>query len=316
MAPLLPLARVTAVGFVAVVAMLAAVHVGTARPPPTLASDSAGTTATATATATTSTSNAQVAAAEARTLLGELKVPPGSVRLASQPKNAPNLGQPPEVPQTSTLVTRMTWWSSALSPADALDWISANPPNGLDASISISSSGPSAIGFQANGSGVIDQADVFAETFTLPDGETGIQLSSVVVYQPERPAEETIPAAAKLVAVPEYPGPGGRDGAPATFIDQVEINHVAAILNALPAALSGTSSCPADTGGGLELDFESSGGAALAQVEIEASGCGGVFVTTGGTQQPVLSGGAETIQQIQAVLGTHWQLTRTMPTAP
>ena len=313
LAPLLPLAQLAAVSFVAVVATLAAVHFGAG-------AGAAGSTSTAalstdvqlTATGTTTAKadpNAQVAATEASTLLGAVKVPPGSVRLTSQPGDAPNLGKPPVQPSASTLVTRMAWWSTSLSPHDALAWMSAHRPNGLETS----DSGPSLIGFEAAGSGAIGQADVYAETFTMPDGKTGIQLSSVVVYLPTRPAQETIPAAARLVAVPDFPGPGGRSGASATFTDQAGIDRVAAIINALPTQAPGLLYCPADTGGGLELDFESGDGAALAQVEIRASDCAGVSVTTHGTQQPGLSGGTQALQQIQDALGTHWQLTLTRP---
>ena len=137
--------------------------------------------------------------------------------------------------------------------------------------------------------------------------------TSTTIAATTRPAEETVPAAAKLVAVPQIPGPDGRDGTSATFTDQVEINRVAAIIDALPTRAPGTYSCPNDTGGGLQLNFESSGGTVLAQVEIRTSGCGGAYVTTHGTQQPGLSAGPETTQQIQDTLGTHWQLTQTMP---
>jgi hypothetical protein len=308
LAPLLPLARLAAVSFVVVVATLAAVHFGAgagAAGPTSTAALSTDVQLTATGTTTAKADpNAQIAATEASTLLGEIKVPPGSVRLTSQPGDAPNLGKPPVQPSATTLVTRMTWWSTPLSPHDALAWMSANPPNGLETS----ASGPSLIGFEVGSSGAIGQADVYAETFTMPDGKTGIQLSSVVVYLPTRPAQETIPAAAKLVAVPDFPGPGGRSGASATFTDQAEINRVAAIINALPTQPPGLFYCPADTGGGLELDFESSDGATLAQVEIRASDCGGVSVTTHGTRQPGLSSGIEALGKVQNVLGTHWQL--------
>lgn len=297
LAPLLPLVRVTAVGFVALIATLAAVHVGTIRPVPTAADVG------------TSTKYAQVAAVEASGLLGEVEVPPGSTRLTSRPSDAPDLDQAPFLPQVSTMVTRTTWWSTALSPVDALGWMRAHPANGLFASIS----GPSIIGFEGNGSGVIDQITVYAEAFTLPDGTTGIQLSSVVVYQPVRSAQETIPAAAKLVATPRFPGPGGRAGASKTFTNQAEINRVAEIINALPTQPLGIRSCPADTGGILELDFQSSGGAPLAQVVVKASGCAGTYVTANGTQQPALSSGYETLQQIQDILGTRWQLTTMLP---
>ena len=301
LAPLLPVARLAAVGLVAAAATLASVHVG-----------AVGSATTLDRTGAASSKNAQVAAAEASTLLGEAKVPPGSVRLPSQPADAPNHGQSAVRPDASTLVTRTTWWSTALSPAAALRWLRENPPNGLVAS----TFGPSLIGFQGDSSGVINEADVYAETFTLPDGATGIQLSSVVVYLPDRPAQETIPTAArKLVAIPESPnsGPGEPGGVSATITDQAEIDRVAAIINALPTWPPGVYNCPEDNGGDLDLDFESGGGAVLAQVEMKTSGCEGTSVTVDGKQQPMLSGSAQTAQQIQGILGTHWQLTLRLP---
>jgi hypothetical protein len=320
LAPLVPLARVVAVGLVAAVATLTAVQLGATGPTPTsISAHGTGTalttTGTATATATsapgtaTGSANEQAAIKEANTLLGEVKLPPGSVRLTSRPDNAPDLEMAPFLPQVSTMVSRTGWWSSTLGPADALAWMRAHPAAGLfpDAT------GLSLIGFQGNGSGVIDQINVYAETFALPGGKTGIQVSSVVVFQPLRTAQETIPTVAKLVATPQYPRPENGDGAPATFTDQAEISRVAQIINALPTFYLGVYSCPADSGGGLSLDFESGSGTVLAQVELKSGGCGGVFVTAHGRLQPTLAGGSTTIQQIQAVLGTHWPVTPRLP---
>ena len=308
--PLMPLARLAAVGLVAAVGALIAVNVEV--PGTTSASISAHGTGAALTTrdsATPSTSNVQVAINEATMLLREVKVPPGSVQLTARPSDAPALVQAPFLPQTSTMVTRTTWWSSTLSQADTLAWMGAHPAAGLIASIT----GTSLIGFQGNGSGVINQITVYAESFTLPGGKTGIQLSSVVVYRPARTAQETIPAAAKLVATPGFPWPKSDNGAPETFTDQSEISHVAQIINALPTIPLGTYSCPNDSGGGLSLDFESASGSVLVQVSLAASGCGGASVTTHGEQQPTLAAGAATIQQIQSVLGTHWQVAPTLP---
>jgi len=308
--PLVPLARLAAVGLVAAVGALVAVNLeapGTT--PASISAHGAGAALTTRDSAAPGTSNVQVATNEAITLLGEVKVPPGSVHLTARPSDAPALVQVPFLPQASTMVTRTTWWRSTLSAADTLAWMRAHPTAGLIPSIT----GTSLIGFQGNGSGVIDQITVYAEAFTLPGGTTGIQLSAVVVYQPVRPAQETIPAAAKLVATPEFPRPKSSDGAPATFTDQTEISRVAQIINALPTIPIGTYSCPNDSGGGLSLDFESASGTILAQVSLMASGCGGTLVRTHGEQQPELAGGAATIQQIQAVLGTHWQVTPTLP---
>jgi len=308
--PLVPLARLAAVGLVAAVGALIAINLeapGTT--PASVPAQGTGAALTTRVSATPGTSNVQVATNEATMLLHEVKVPPGSVQLTARPSDAPALEQAPFLPQASTMVTRTTWWTSTLSQADTLAWMRAHPAAGLIPSIT----GTSLIGFQGNGSGVIDQITVYAEAFTLPGGKTGIQLSSVVIYQPVRPAQETIPAAAKLVATPGFPWPKSDDGAPATFTDQTEISHVAQIINALRTIPLGTYSCPNDSGGRLALDFESAGGTILAQVSLMASGCGGTLVKTHGEQQPELAGGASTIQQIQSVLGTHWQVTPTLP---
>ena len=314
LAPLLPVVRLAAVGLVAAAGTLAAVHLGpSGTTQASISAHDTGTTSTTTSP-TGSGTNAQVAAKEANALLGEVEFPPGSVQLTSQPSGAPDGGVPPILPRVSTMVTRTAWWTSTLSPTDALNWMQAHPANGLDASISeTSNSGPPVIGFQRNASGVLAEDTVYAEAFELPGGKTGIQLSSVVVYQPDRPAQETIPAAAKLVATPEFPLGRARGNTSATFTDQAEIDRVARIINALPTATQGSYSCPDDTGGGLTLDFESSGGTITAKVTMQATGCGGTSIEAAGTQQPGLASGYETIQQIQNALGTHWQLRPQLP---
>lgn len=315
----MPLARLTAVGLVAAVATLTAVQFGPA------GSSSATTSTSTPAPGTdvhmitpgglieTSGTNAQAATAEANKLISESNLPPGSVRLASQPNDAPNHGQPPFQQDVPTKVTRTAWWSSTLSPAAALAWMGAHPASGLEASGSgTTGTIPDGfISFQGNGGGVLNQITVDVVPFTLPDGKTGIQVSAVVVYLPERSAAETIPAAAKLVAIPEIVGSGERGSTSVTFTVPGKIDRVARIINALPTQTLGTFSCPVDYGAALVLDFESGSGAVLAQVMIKAGGCGGVFVTADGQRQPELAGGAATIQQIQDVLGTHWPLSFT-----
>ena len=320
LAPLMPLARLAAVGFVAAAGTLAAVNVGgPSSAAVTTPASGAGVVlsahpspSTKPTTSPSANGNSRAAELEANTLLSEIKVPPGSVAVSTRPGNAPDLGQAPFLPQVPSLITRTNWWSSTLSVNAALDWMRAHPPTGLFPSISGSGSAQMIV-FQGNGSGVIDQVTGYAQIFTLPDGETGIQTSSVIVYQPDRPAQETIPTAAKLVAVPDFPGSGGRGGGSAIFTDQTEINRVAQIINALPTASLGTFSCPADNASGLDLKFESSSGTILAQVLMNASGCGGTAVSTAGKQQPTLASGAQTIQEIQDILGTRWQLGFSIP---
>ncbi|MBR7830325.1 hypothetical protein KDK95_28745 [Actinospica sp. MGRD01-02] len=116
-------------------------------------------------------------------------------------------------------------------------------------------------------------------------------------------------AIAKLVAIPDYPGQSGRSSTStsATVTDQTEIDRVATLINALPPAPTGIFNCPMDTGGGLTLKFESSSGTVVEQAVMAATGCGGTLITIAGKRMDRASGD-DTIQQIQHILGTNWQL--------
>jgi len=122
----------------------------------------------------------------------------------------------------------------------------------------------------------------------------------------------TIPVTAKLVAIPDFPGTDDHSVS-ATVTDQAEISRVAQVLNALPAVPPGAYNCPMDTGAELELDFESAGGTALAQVTMSVTGCGFASVTVDGEKQTSRWGGRETVAKIKSILGTHWQLTPKLP---
>ena len=122
---------------------------------------------------------------------------------------------------------------------------------------------------------------------------------------------EPVTAAAKLVAIPEYAQQAERTTASAIFTDQAKIDRVAEIINALPPAPTGVFHCPIDVGGGLELDFESSSGAVLEHASMHATGCGGTTITIGGARSDRASG-RDTIQEIQRVLGSNWELVPTV----
>jgi hypothetical protein len=123
---------------------------------------------------------------------------------------------------------------------------------------------------------------------------------------------EPVTTTAKLVAAPEYARQVERTATSATFTDQAKIDRVAEIINGLPPAPTGAYACPADSGSGLKLDFESSSGTVLEEASMSATGCGGTTITIGGKQSNRASS-RETVQEIQQILGTNWQLVPTMP---
>jgi hypothetical protein len=128
-----------------------------------------------------------------------------------------------------------------------------------------------------------------------------------------QPATTAPTNTAKLVAIPRYAEQAKRTTSSATVTDQAEITRVASIINALPPAPTGAFACPADFGAGLELDFESAGGTVLEQASMDASGCGGTSITINGARQPDRASSLGTIQQIQGILGTNWQLLPKLP---
>jgi hypothetical protein len=120
--------------------------------------------------------------------------------------------------------------------------------------------------------------------------------------------------AAKLVVIPQFTESGAEQTAiSATITDRAEITRVAEIVNTLPPAPTGIFNCPIDIGGGLDLDFETADGAVIKQVSLHATGCGGTSIVINGEQQPRRASDRSTIQQIQSVLGTNWQIIRPLP---
>ena len=134
----------------------------------------------------------------------------------------------------------------------------------------------------------------------------GATLAAVLAVNGHASAEP-VAATSKLVAIPEYAQQPKRTTDSATFTDQAKIDRVAEIIDALPPAPTGAFACPIDVGGGLELDFESGSGAVLEHASMHATGCGGTTITIGGAQSERASG-RNTIQEIQHILGTNWQL--------
>lgn len=260
--------------------------------------------------------NAQAAADKAQSLLDEFHMPAGSQRLGTRPATAPSRADSiTSMPSTPDLVTRTGWWSSTLTPTAVTSWLAANPVKGLSTAQSMTQHGPGAgatvqLIYTGLGTGSVNEIDLFTNVFTLPDGRTGLQLTALVTYRPDRPAGETLPAAARLVvAATDGFGPSHKTGGTAVT-NAAQIDRIENLINGLQTAPRGAYSCPIDFGGELALDFESASGSVLAQVQIHVSGCGGASVTVGGKQEPDLSTPRDTAQEIQDIIGTHFSLTR------
>jgi hypothetical protein len=130
-------------------------------------------------------------------------------------------------------------------------------------------------------------------------------VQAATTHASTQPAPAT--SATKLVAIPHYAQRAKRTTSSSTITNQAEINRVAEIINTLPTAPTGIFDCPDEIGGGLELEFESADGTVVERASMAATGCGGTSITIGSAQSERASG-QDTIQQIQDIIGTHWQL--------
>ena len=301
LAPLKPVARLAAVGVVALGGVLAATQLypaGAAVRPGTAAAHLA--------------SPADV--------LHSVAVPPGSTALHGKPADAPGGGQPPFTSGGTVQRTGAVWWSTELSSADVYSWFRAHPPTGMTAQMSGTVGGAPGqtqfLGFTpVHVAASAPDPTVYVETFPLPGGRTGIQLSADVVYPLVRTAQEMVPTAAKLVVTGQYSGGGiGTPPSPVTvtLTDPARIASITKIVNSMQL-VNGIFNCPQDAGGGLLLTFETASGKTLATTDMSIGGCGFASLRIGSVREPALSGAPGAIQQIQSVLGTHWNLANDKP---
>lgn len=298
LAPLKPVARLAAVGLVAAVGTLGAVQAH-------------GQSTHDTASVSSASSIVSEASNEVGTLLSAVHLPPGAVRLESKPANAPG-----ESPQEGDAITQTQWWSTNRPAADVLSWVAAHPVSSTVATLQEwSGSGVRAprtstvVGFDGTSTGVLYELNVSVTPFTLSSGATGIQVTATVYYRPARAAQETIPVTAKLVVTQIPPGETGNGGT-VTTTDPSEIGRVAKIINGLPTAPLTPMHCPMDDGAGINLKFESASGNVLGVVTMGTTGCARTSIVIEGGKQPRLDSSLASVQQIEQVIGVHWQFTR------
>jgi hypothetical protein len=269
------------------------------------------------------------AQADVAALFNRLHVPPGATS-GNRPDGTPSaLASPPQLPNTPNLVTATRWWTTSQSPAAALGWVNAHPPTGTTQQSPMQTTGPHGVEERTTSftlpaiPGVVGTRELLVSTASLPGGRTVIRVDAEDIWLTPRPAAERIPAAKYLIVTaksPRYarpprilPGMGvdptaSPSAGPARLVvtDQATIGKIAEAVDGLPTMLPGTYSCPADTGGGITLTFESSAsGPVVATVDAAATGCATVTVTTHGKKQPTLQGGG-LIGHVESLLHVQW----------
>ncbi|MGA2522404.1 MAG: hypothetical protein ABSG81_16480 [Acidimicrobiales bacterium] len=293
----------------------------------------AGAPAPATGPGTTGDPNSQAADAAAEQLIGAFAPGPTWTPVSSPPSAmlaqpmaapaTPNLVDADRLWTTPDPWQTVESWLSTHPPVGgAPSGTGTTSDNGVvqesDTEFSYPASGP----FQSR--------QLVVSAAPLSDGASAVRVDAQVIWYPTRDATEVVPGGDDTVTVAVYEGglspapsessqpaaPSSPASSPAvspsidpvgagpgsanqvlamrTITDPVEVRRIAAWVDALPTAVPGARSCPADQGTAPQLDLVFSGppGAPTVKVHDDTNGCGGVsFTLDGTTLVPLTDGG-------------------------
>ncbi len=196
------------------------------------------------------------------------------------------LARPVAAPATPNLVDAYRLWTTP-DPWQAVEsWLSAHPPSGGSPSGSGTAGGDGTVEesdteFSYPASSAFKSRQLVVSVAPLAHGATGVRVDAQVIWYPTLPATEVVPAADDTVTVSVYeasPGAPTQIVAMKTMTDPAQVRDIAGWVDALPAAVPGTRSCPADSGTAPQLDlvFDGPAGAPTIRVHDDPNGCGGV----------------------------------------
>ena len=233
------------------------------------------------------------ARADAAALLARLKLPAGARSSRTEPSGAgAALAAAAQRPVTPNLVDKHGFWVVPGRPAAVLAFIARHAPAG--AKLVGTESGSADHGLLVDSYGWPARAHVLS-TRQLVVGvvsvgrSTALRADALDVWMTPRPASERIPRKVDKLEVTVV---NGRRTAqvPLIFTASRQVGHVRALIDGLPAAQPGASSCPADFAIRVRLAFYAAGGTRpLAVARVDPDGCQGVQLAIGSEPQPPLT---------------------------
>ncbi len=240
-------------------------------------------------------SNRAAARADAVKLLGEVSLPAGATKSATEPAGGGReLARPFSYPATPNLVDRHQWWVVPGSLDSLFSYIHAHRPQGSSwaggGTAHISPRRSRAVFYSWPAvENVLSLRWLVITAVSLGNGTTGVRVDAEDVWITPRPASEQIPSsAARLrLTVTQF---GRRIQGPRVFVSQRKLQSVISLMNSLPATQPGARSCPSDWGTIVTLAFIGSGGGGPQAVAgVDPAGCEGVSLTLDGKPQPGLA---------------------------
>jgi len=308
-------------------------HVAGARPtdprPRTSQSVSPKTPASLT---TTSVSNQVLAERDARYLLSLLtKLPPGASPLSAKaPPGTPALLRTPVLrPMTPYLATDTRFTIVPGTPAAILAWFAAHRPARSTNALSGSTGGPGALaveqGFQWPATAVLDQRGMLLSAEAFGHGTILVRVDTGVVYTPNRPTAEQVPAGVDRVVLTVTPPTG-----PVRVFVVTKSSSITALESALAALArpdftvqpGGPCLCGAGVNEKFVAEFFLAGHAAPAVTVSDSPyfaimGVGNVGFEAGTTTEPVLEDWSWSLAKVvEHITGVHFDGVPPTPTAP
>jgi hypothetical protein len=229
----------------------------------------------------------------AKDVLGRAILPPQAVPATSVPAA---LTMASTTPATPNLVDLDRLWRVELPLQEAIAFVAGHPPMGMVCTGSGSSGGPGGVSTEEVTFDLISRpagiASAQLQVAVAPVGTTSstIRVDAQVVFSPRRTDEQKVPASDAVVVVTRsgFLASGAPAAGSETRTDPPTVQRLASILDRLPAAVPGASSCPSFSLG-YQLAFAAHPGAPPDYVAITRP-CDQVIVKVGGvTVQPALS---------------------------
>jgi hypothetical protein len=185
--------------------------------------------------------NVRAARADARSLLGLLRLPGGATRSAGEPVgDSGALARTGGLYDLPTEVDVRAFWTVAASPQSVLAFVKASPPDGFK--LFVTGSGNSSAvtyydeAFQSSPiTNVVAIRELWVEAAVLADGRTGVRADAEELAITPRGTLERIPArSARLLVTTDAAAGGGEQTVLASVTSQAKIRRAVTLLDGLP----------------------------------------------------------------------------------
>ena len=256
--------------------------------------------------------------------------PPGAKRLARPPGGVEGkLDHNQFMPGDPDFVDVASLWQVKGSPLRVLAWEKAHLPGRFTVSMTsgeaapIPPRGPSGAPsfpadpyhFASDGyglpavPGVLISREMDVAAARSLAGQTYVRVDAEVIWLPQRPAAERVPAGVSVIAITGKPDMNRPKElpVPVAVTDPAQVRKIVALVDGLSLNPAGVHGCMMWSGKEITLSFLGHlNGPVLATISEPIPSCGGIQFVIRGTQQPSLGDWGSFAQQVLSIAGARW----------